>query len=79
MKNRITEGLHHFVDYIFDFSQVRHADTVYRIMEYIKSNDQNTIGLDEVAAYVHLSNSHVFKKQTGLSPKKFRQQANSRE
>lgn len=128
----MTEVLHRFVDYTYGFSQIRHADTVYRIMEYIKSNYQNKIGLDEVAAYVHLSSSHVgslfrkktgqtiseylnqvriekskallrmgdlplsdiaylcgfgdqsyfshvFKKQTGLSPKKFRQQAKGRE
>jgi len=124
----MTELLHHFVDYTFDFSQIRHADTVYHIMEFIKSNYEKKIGLEEVAAYVHLSSSHVgslfrkktgqtvseylnqvrieksktllawsdmpifdvaylcgfgdqsyfthvFKKQTGLSPKKFRQQA----
>ena len=128
----MTEILHHFVDYTFNFSQIRHADTVYRIMEYIKSNFQNKIGLEEVAAYVHLSSSHVgslfrrktgqtvseylnqvriekskallrmgdlpisdiaylcgfgdqsyfthvFKKQTGLSPKKFRQQSKCQE
>jgi len=128
----LSEILHHFVDYTFDFPQIRHADTVYHIMEFIRSNYEKKIGLEDIAAYVHLSSSHVgslfrrktgqtvseylnqvriekskallrwgdipisdvaylcgfgdqsyfthvFKKQTGVSPKKFRQQAKGQE
>jgi len=64
----LSEILHHFMDYAFDFTQIRYADTVYRVMEFIKSNYNEKIGLEDVAAYVHLSSSHVgslFRKKTG--------------
>jgi two-component system response regulator YesN len=64
----LTEALHHFTDYSFDFSSVRHSDTVYRIMEYIKSNFGRKISLDDIAEYVYLSRSYVsgiFKAETG--------------
>ena len=34
----LAEMLHLYVDYSFDFSEIRHSDTIYRVMEYIKSN-----------------------------------------
>ena len=124
----MAEILHHFIDYTFDFTQIKHSDAIYHIMEYIKSNYAQKIGLEDIASYVHLTSSHissmfhketgqtisayinqvriekskpllmhagisiadiadmcgfedqsyftrVFKKQTGLSPKKFRDQA----
>ncbi len=64
----LTEALHHFTDYTFDFSSVKHSDTVYRVMEYIKSNYSRKISLDDIAAYVYLSRSYVssiFREATG--------------
>jgi len=66
----MSDILHHFIDYTFDFSQIRHSDTIYRAMEYIKSNYSQKIGLEDIAAYVHLSCSHlssIFRKETGLT------------
>ena len=68
MDEALAEVLHHFVDYTFDFTEVKHSDTIYRIMEYVKSNYSRKITLEELAAYVYLSPSHIsslFRKETG--------------
>ena len=60
--------LHLYVDYSFDFNEIKHSDTVYRAMEYIRSNFSRKITLEEIASYVHLSGSHLsgtFHKETG--------------
>lgn len=64
----LSEILHHFVDYTFDFPQIRHADTVYHVMEFIRTNYEKKISLEHVAGYVHLSSSYVgslFRRKTG--------------
>lgn len=64
----MTEVLHHFIDYTFDFSEIKHSDAIYRIMEYVKLNYSEKITLEEIASYVHLSPSHIscmFRKETG--------------
>lgn len=64
----LAEVLHHFVDYAFDFSEIKHSDVIYRIMEYIKSNYSKKITLEEIAAQVYLSGPHIsamFRKETG--------------
>lgn len=64
----MTEVLHHFVDYTFDFSQIQHSNTIYRIMEYIKSHYSQKITLERIAAHVYLSAPHIsgiFRKETG--------------
>ena len=64
----LAEMLHVYMDYSFDFSQIRHSDTIYRVMDYIKSNYGSKISLEEIAASVHLSASHLsgmFRKETG--------------
>lgn len=66
----LTEILHHFMDYTFDFTAIKHSDTVYRIMEYIKSNYNQKISLDQLAAYTYLSKpyiSSVFRRETGMT------------
>lgn len=64
----LAEVLHHFVDYAFDFSAIRHSDTVYRVIEYIRTHYSRRITLEEIAAYVYLSPSYLsslFRKETG--------------
>lgn len=64
----MAEVLHHFIDYTFDFSEIKHSDAIYRIMEYVKLNYSEKITLEEIASYVHLSPSHIsgmFRKETG--------------
>ena len=66
----LAEILHHFIDYTFDFSEIVHSDTVYRIMDFVKSNYNLKITMNHVANYVHLSNSHtgnLFHRETGMT------------
>lgn len=64
----MAEVLHHFIDYTFDFAEIRHSDGIYRIMEYVKLHYGEKIALEDIASYVHLSPSHIsgmFRKETG--------------
>ena len=64
----LAEMLHVYMDYSFDFSQIRHSDTIYRVMDYIKSHYGSKITLEEIASSVHVSASHLsvlFRKETG--------------
>lgn len=64
----LAQILHLFVDVTFDFSEVRHSDTIHRIMEFIKANYARKLSLEQIAASVHLSPSHIsglFRKETG--------------
>lgn len=64
----LSQMLRVYVDYSFDFSQIRHSDTIYRVMDYIKSHYGSKITLEEIASSVHLSGSHLsglFRKETG--------------
>lgn len=62
--------LHRFIDYSFDFSQIKHSDVVFKAAEYIKSRFADKITLDEIAEHVSLSRSYlsrIFKEETGES------------
>lgn len=64
----LSEALHYFVDYAFDFSEIRHSDTIYRVMDHIKSNYDRKLTLEDIASRVYLSPSHVsglFRRETG--------------
>ena len=66
----LNQALHSFIGYSFDFIQVVHSNTVYRVMEYIKSNFSRKITLEQIAACACLSSSHIsglFKKETGIT------------
>ena len=62
--------MHRFINYSFDFTQIKHSDIVYKVMEYVKNNYASKITLDDVAKHVYLSRSYlssVFKEETGYS------------
>ncbi len=64
----ITGILHRFISYSFDYSSVKHSDTVYKVIEYIRENYPHKITLDDVAAHVSFSKtylSRIFKEETG--------------
>ena len=66
----MTIVLHRFIQYSFDFSQVKHTDTLHKIVQYLKDNYDRKITLDDVAAHVYLSRSYVssiFKKEMGIT------------
>ena len=45
----LTDILHRFINYSFDFTRMKHSDVVYRVMEYVKVNYRRRITLDELA------------------------------
>ncbi len=62
--------MHRFIAYSFDFTQVKHSNVVYKVMEYVKANYSQKISLDDIARHVYLSRSYLssmFKEETGES------------
>ena len=66
----LTGIMHRFINYSFDFTQVKHSDVVHKVMDYVKANYSKKISLDDVARHVYLSRSYlssIFKEETGDS------------
>ena len=66
----LTGIMHRFINYSFDFAQVKHSDVVYKVMDYVKANYAQKITLDDIARHVFLSRSYlssIFKEETGDS------------
>lgn len=62
--------MHRFISSSFDFTQVKHSDVVYKVMEYVRRNFSRKISLDDIAGEVYLSRSYLsslFKEETGQS------------
>ena len=59
-----------FTDLVFTLKSVKHADIIYKAIDFINSNFTKKITLDNVAEAVYLSPAYfskVFKEQTGSS------------
>ncbi len=57
-----------FTDQVFNLTNVKHADVIFRAIDYVKKNYMNRITLEETAAHVFLSPayfSRVFKEELG--------------
>lgn len=50
-----------FTDCVFNLSDVKHVDVIYKAVDYVKRNYMNKITLEEVSSYVHLSPSYFSK------------------
>ncbi len=64
----ITTTLYRFINYSFDFSSLKHSDTVYKVIEYIRKNYFKKISLDDIANHVNFSKtylSRIFKDEVG--------------
>ena len=64
----ITGAMRRFLSYSFDFSAVKHSDTVYKVIDYIRRNYFRKITLDGIARHVNFSKtylSRIFKEETG--------------
>lgn len=62
--------VHRFMSVSFDYVDIKHADKVYKVKEYICDNFKKRITLDEIASSVQLSKSYlssVFKQETATS------------
>lgn len=59
-----------FTDLVFSLKSAKHADIIYKAVNYINNNFTKKITLDDVAGAVYLSPAYfskVFKEQTGSS------------
>jgi two-component system response regulator YesN len=59
-----------FTECVFELKDVKHADVIYKSLDYISKNYMKKISLEEVAASVHLSASYfskIFKEETGTN------------
>lgn len=66
----ISTMLQRFISYTFDFADIKHADVVYKTIEYIKQNYSKKLTLEEIAEATYLSKTYlssIFKKETGHS------------
>lgn len=50
-----------FTDYVFNFSNIKHVDVIYKAVEYIKHNYMKKITLEEVSSEVYLSPTYFSK------------------
>ncbi|HHV60974.1 MAG TPA: helix-turn-helix domain-containing protein [Clostridiaceae bacterium] len=63
----LSKILTRFTDCVFNLANVKHADIIYKAIEYINKNYMSKITLEDVASYVHLSPpyfSKLFKDET---------------
>lgn len=66
----LTGVMQRFIQYSFDFQQVKHADVVFKAMQYMRRNCAQKVSLDDVARHVYLSRAYLstlFKEETGQS------------
>lgn len=62
--------LHRFINYAFDFAQIKHNDAVRKVMDYVKRNYAKKLTLEEIARNAYLSRAYlssIFKEETGES------------
>ena len=52
-------AVHRFISCVFDFSDVKHRDVVFKITEYIKRNMTEKLNISDAAGHVYLSKSHL--------------------
>jgi YesN/AraC family two-component response regulator len=63
-----------FIDCVFNLKEVKHIDTLYKAMDYIKRNYMNKITLEDVAGHVHFSApyfSSLFKSEMNCNFNKY--------
>jgi len=60
-----------FTQHVFDFSDAKHMDIIYKAVEYIKRNYSSKITMQEIADYLYISRQYfcrIFKEGTGQTP-----------
>ena len=59
-----------FTDQVFNMTNVKHKDVIYKSLEYIRRNYMTKITLDEVSSYVYLSPTYfskIFKEEMDMN------------
>lgn len=66
----LADVMNRFIDSVFEFSDVKHVDVIYKAVQYMRRNCATKVSLDDVARMVFLSPSYfsrVFKKEMGCN------------
>ena len=53
--------MNRFISYVFDFSDVKHSDVIFKTVKFIKDHYNEKISLDDLANQVYLSKSYLSK------------------
>lgn len=64
----LSNMMHSFISSTFDYDQIKHADTIHKVIKYIQTHYQSKMSLDEIASITYLSKTYlcsIFKKETG--------------
>lgn len=64
----LNDVMNRFISYVFDFTDIKHADVMHRVIRYIRENYGKKLTLDEIADSVYWSKSYlskVFKDEMG--------------
>lgn len=62
--------MNQYIGYTFEFQDVKHADSIYKVEQYIKENYMKKITLNDIANHVYLSKAYlskIFKEETGIT------------
>ena len=60
-----------FTERVFDFSDAKHMDIIYKAVEFIKRNYDTKLTLQEIADHLFISRQYfcrIFKEETGQTP-----------
>lgn len=66
----LKEVMNQFANYVFHYADAKHADIIFRSIDYINANYMKKITLDEIANYVYLSPTYfskIFKSEMGMN------------
>lgn len=70
IKTWLPNIIERFTDSVFNLKDVKHADVIYKAVDYIRNNYMNKITLDEVSSLVYLSSAYfstIFGKEMGCN------------
>jgi len=60
-----------FTQHVFDFSDTKHLDIIYKAVDYIKRNHATKLSLREISDHLFISHQYfcrIFKEATGQTP-----------
>lgn len=72
--NWLTKIMGRFIDFVFDLEKVKHADAIYKSVQYIHEHYTGKVTLDDVAKEVYLSSAYfskIFKEEMHISFKNY--------
>ena len=66
----LSSVINRYISYTFEFQEVKHTDTIHKVLQYIKENYMKKITLEDISEHVYLSRaylSRIFKEEMDIS------------